>query len=130
MQKLTKAEEEIMHIIWALGPCTVSDMRDYIHKEQGQKKPPHSTISTIVRILEEKEFLTHKAYGRTYEYRPLITKEEYSSQSLRKLVSDYFGGSMRRLVSFMVQKNDLSLNELSEMMELLEKDRIKNQKKP
>jgi len=121
VQKLTKAEEEIMQIIWELGPCTVSDVRNYIKDEMGQKKPPHSTISTIIRILEKKEFLDHKAYGRTYEYRPIITKEDYSKFSLNNLVKDYFDGSLNQLVSFLVEENDLSLTELNDLLDRLDK---------
>ena len=106
MKRLTKAEEEIMQIIWHLGRCTVRDIRDYIKNELGQPEPPHSTVSTIVRILEDKAFLGHKAYGRTYEYYPLTAKEDYSKSSLKKLVSDYFEGSMSNLVSFMVKEKD------------------------
>lgn len=128
MEELTKAEEEIMQIIWELGPCTVSQVREYIAGQTGQKKPPHSTISTFVRLLEKKGYLTHKAYGRTYEYRPLISKADYSRRTIRKFVSDYFGGSMKRLVSFMVEKDDLSLKELTDMMERLEEQDQKDKK--
>ena len=100
MKRLTKAEEDIMHIIWRLERCTVSDIRDDIQQETGKEKPPHSTISTIVRILEDKGFLDHKAYGRTYEYFPVISKKDYSRKTLKKFVSDYFEGSMNELVSF------------------------------
>ena len=120
MKRLTKAEEEIMQIIWKLGRCTVRDIRNYIKGELGQPEPPHSTVSTMVRILEDKAFLGHKAYGRTYEYFPLVSKEDYSGQRLRKLASDYFGGSMNRLVSFLVKKEDLSLEELSELLNQME----------
>lgn len=122
MNKLTKAEEEIMQIIWRLGPCTVSDVRDDIEKTTGQPKPPHSSISTIVRILEEKGFLTHKTYGRTYEYRPLVTKTAYSKLSLEKLVTDYFDGSMERLVSFMVREKDLKPDDLTELLDSLDEE--------
>lgn len=120
MNKLTKAEEEIMQIIWRLGPCTVSDIRDDIEKMSDQGKPPHSSISTIVRILEEKGFLSHKTYGRTYEYRPAVSKSEYSKLSLEKLVSDYFDGSMERLVSFMVKEKDLKPQDLTDLLDKLE----------
>lgn len=120
MKKLTKAEEEIMQIIWELGPCTVSDIRAYIHDKLGLPKPPHSTISTIVRILDDKQFLKHKAYGRTYEYTSLVSKEAYSRQSINKLVKDYFGGSMNRLVSFLVKEKDLSLQEITELLDNLD----------
>lgn len=126
MKRLTKAEEEIMQIIWKIGPCTVSDIRDYLHQSMGLPKPPHSTISTIVRGLDNQEkgkgYLGFKAYGRTYEYHALITKEAYSKQTLKKFVGDYFEGSMNRLVSFMVQETDLSLKDLNELLGDLEEE--------
>ena len=122
MRRLTKAEEEIMQIIWQLGRCTVSDIRNYMERELGMKKPPHSSVSTIVRILEEKGFLSHKAYGRTYEYFPLLEKASYSKSSLKRWVSDYFEGSMSNLVSFMVKENDLSMKELTDMLDQLEEE--------
>lgn len=122
MQKLTKAEEEIMQIIWTLGPCLVSQIRDYIEQELQQARPPHSTVSTLVRSLESKDFVGHKAYGRTYEYFPLIAKKDYSRLHLRRLISDYFDGSMKRLVSFMVEEEDLSLRELTDLMDKLEEE--------
>jgi predicted transcriptional regulator len=118
--KLTRAEEEIMQIIWELGRCTVSDIRTYMEEKLQLKKPPHSSVSTIVRILEDKEFLDHKAYGRTHEYFPLVSRKAYSKNSLKKLVNDYFDGSMNRLVSFMVKENDLKVSELDELLEKLE----------
>ncbi|MEZ5041957.1 MAG: BlaI/MecI/CopY family transcriptional regulator [Saprospiraceae bacterium] len=122
MNKLTKAEEEIMQIIWKLGRCTVSDIRKYMVKELKQPEPPHSTVSTIVRILEDKGVLDHKAYGRTHEYFSTISKQDYSRLTLQKLVSDYFDGSMKRLVSFMVEEQDLSINELSDLLDKLEEE--------
>lgn len=122
MKKLTKAEEELMHIIWALRECTVGDIRDHIEQQLGQPRPPHSTISTMVRILDDKGFVDHRTYGRTFVYTPKVSKEEYSRQSLSDLVSDYFGGSVNRLVSFLVKKNDLSLEELNELITRLEEE--------
>ncbi|MCB9347307.1 MAG: BlaI/MecI/CopY family transcriptional regulator [Lewinellaceae bacterium] len=123
MTKLTKAEEEIMQIIWEVAPCTVADIRNYMKEKLGMKKPPHSTVSTMVRILDDKKgFLKHTAYGRTFVYEPAISKEEYSRQSLKTLVSDYFEGSMNRLVSFLVQEKDLNLRELNELVEKLEEE--------
>jgi predicted transcriptional regulator len=123
MKKLTKAEEEIMQIIWEIAPCTVSDIRQYMVEKLGLKKPPHSTVSTMVRILDDKKgFLKHIAYGRTFVYEPAVTKEEYSRQSVQTLVQDYFGGSMNRLVSFLVQEEDLSLRELNDLMGKLEEE--------
>ena len=114
-----------MHIIWEIAPCTVGDIRNYIEEELGEKKPPHSTVSTMVRILDEKGFLSHEAYGRTFVYSPRVSKDQYSKQSLRKLVQDYFGGSMNRLVSFLVEEEDLSAEELSELLGRLEDEEDK-----
>ena len=116
MKQLTKAEEDIMQIIWRLERCTVSDIREEIQKETGKEKPPHSTISTIVRILDDKGFLDHKAYGRTYEYFPVISKKDYSSRTLKKFVSDYFEGSMNQLVSFLVKEKNINVDELNELL--------------
>lgn len=111
--RLTKAEEEVMQQFWSHGPSTVSDMINRLP----DPKPPHSTISTFVRILEKKGYLDHKAYGRTYEYFPLVTKESYSKQSITTLVKNYFGGSMNELVSFIAKEENLSLKEISELLE-------------
>ena len=119
MQKLTKAEEEIMQIIWQLGPCTVKQILDHLEHVQEIKRPPHSSVSSIVRIIEDKGFLSHKAYGRTYEYIPIIEKVDYSKRSLNKFVKDYFDGSMAGLVSFLVKEKDLSLSDLDDLMKTL-----------
>lgn len=113
INRLTKAEEEVMQYFWQQGPSTVSALISLM----GDPKPPHSTISSIVRILEKKGFLDHKAYGRTYEYFPIIEKAAYSRFSLRRLVQQYFEGSMNELVSFIVEENDLSLEELNDISE-------------
>lgn len=118
MQKLTKAEEEVMQYFWDYGPSTVSN----IIEKMEEPHPPHSTISSIVRILEKKEFLNHKTYGRTYEYHPIIEKKIYSKFSLKRLVSNYFNGSMNELVSFLVKENDLSLSELTEVIDKISHD--------
>ncbi|NRB64806.1 MAG: BlaI/MecI/CopY family transcriptional regulator [Saprospiraceae bacterium] len=123
MKRLTRAEEEIMHIIWEIAPCTVADIRNYIEHQLGQERPPHSTISTLVRILDDKKaFLTHRAFGRTFEYTPTITKAEYSRQRLQKLVGDYFEGSMHGMVSFLVREKDLSTKELEALLDRLNQE--------
>lgn len=119
MQALTKAEEEIMQVIWRIGPSTVGQIREDLEKNTGDL-PAHSTVSTMLRILVEKGFLTYKAYGRTFEYTPNVSKEAYSRRTLDKLVNDYFEGSMNRLVSFLVEKKELNISELSDLLEKLE----------
>lgn len=116
---LTRAEEEIMQLIWNRGPCLVSQLLD----DLGEPRPPHSSVSTIVRILERKGFLGHKAYGRTYEYFPLITREAYSKGRLEKLASDYFQGSFREMVSFLVEEQRLDPEELEDFIRELKNER-------
>lgn len=84
-------------------------------------KPPHSSVSTIVRILERKGFLGHEAIGRAYEYFPLVEKNEYSSRSLNKFVNDYFDGSFSGLVSFIAKEQDLNMQEFNDLMDILNK---------
>jgi predicted transcriptional regulator len=117
IKSLTRAEEEIMHHIWQLGRCTVADILDRLP----EPIPPHSSISSIVRILERKNFVGHKAYGRTYEYFPLITKEEYSRKSVLSLIKDYFNGSPAELVSFLIAKEHASVDDLQSLIKDLKK---------
>ena len=116
MQRLTKAEEEVMQYLWEIGEATVSQIID----QMPEPRPPHSTISSIMRILEKKGAVDHKAYGRTYEYFPLVSREDYSTRSLKRLAKDYFGGSVGKMVSFLVQSDDLSLNDLEEIRQKLD----------
>ena len=111
LSKLTKAEEEVMQLIWDHGPATVSQLIEQLEAP----RPPHSTISSIIRILESKGFVVHKTYGRTHEYYADIDKKSYTHFSLKKLVANYFEGSMNELVSFLVKENDLSLKDLEEI---------------
>lgn len=122
MKRLTKAEEEIMQLIWDHGPSTVTGLIEHM----GTPKPPHSSISSIVRILEKKDFVGHKAYGRTYEYFPIIQKSEYSKFSLKKLVSQYFEGSMNEMVSFLVKEDDISLDDLKQLTKKLDNPNTDN----
>jgi predicted transcriptional regulator len=115
LPSLTKAEEEIMHIVWQLEPCLVRDVIEHL----GQPDIPHSTVSSVVRILEKKGFVTHKAYGKTHEYRAIVTKEEYAQQNVKNLIKKYFGGSPSQLVSLLVKENDLDLKELNKLMQSL-----------
>lgn len=115
-----------MQVIWTIGPCLVSDILQYLETELGQEKPPHSTISTMVRILEKKGFVHHNTYGRTHEYFALIPREDYSRQSLQKLVRDYFDGSVQNLVSFLVKDEKLNPDELSELLNQMDDDTPSN----
>lgn len=118
MKQLTKAEEEIMQLLWQLGKANVAA----IIEELPEPKPAYNTISTIIRILEDKGFVDHEKVGKGHIYYPLLKKEEYSNQSISKLVDGYFQGSFKSMVSFFMKKNDISLSELEEIMQ-----KIKNE---
>ncbi len=105
-----------MQMIWATGRGTVSDLLQRIPEEE---RPPHSSLSSVVRILEKKGYVGYKAYGKTHEYFPLIEKEAYGSRTLTDLMRDYFGGSAQRLVSHLVEKDHLSEQEIAEFLEKL-----------
>ena len=113
---LTKAEEEVMQIVWLLDRCLVKDIIDKI----GDPEMPHSTVSSVVRILEKKGFVDHKAYGKTYEYFPIVTKEEYAQHGVKSLMEKYFGGSPNKLVSFLVQSENLNLKELDDLLKSID----------
>ena len=116
MQKLTKAEEEVMQLVWEIERGTVSDLLE----KMADPKPPHSTVSSVVRILERKGFVGHKAYGKTHEYFPLIGKVAYGQRSLTDVVRDYFDGSVSRLVSHLAQEEQLSKDDLDDLLRQLE----------
>lgn len=118
MEKLTKAEEEIMHIVWKLERCTVRD----IINELGIKIA-HSTVSSVVRILEKKGFVSHKAYGKTYEYFSIVEKETYSKNRLQGFIQNYFSGSFKDMVSFLVKEENLSIEELNDIIKGLDEDK-------
>ena len=117
--KLTKVEEEVMQMIWKQSePVTVSQLIANLP----EPKPPHSTISSIVRILEKKGFVSHKAYGKTHVYFPVIKRKEYTRSRVGKLISSYFEGSANDLVSFLVKEQNLSVRELSELIKNIEEE--------
>lgn len=116
MQKLTKAEEELMQHLWEARRATVSELLERFEEPQ----PPHSTVSSVMRILEKKGFVGHKAYGKTHEYFPLVEKELYGKRSLGDLLRNYFGGSVSRLVSHLTEEEKLSKEEIEEMKRLLD----------
>ncbi|UII77122.1 BlaI/MecI/CopY family transcriptional regulator [Flagellimonas sp. HMM57] len=112
MKQLTKAEEEVMQLLWRLEKCNVAA----IINELPEPKPAYNTVSTIVRILEDKGFVDHEKVGKGHLYFPLVKKSDYSNQSINKLVDGYFQGSFKSMVSFFMQKNDISLSELESIM--------------
>ena len=124
MEQLTKAEEKIMQILWKLEAAFVKE----IIADMPPPAPPYTSVSTIVRILEEKGFIGHKAYGRSYQYHPLISKEDYRKFSFRKLMSNYFEGSIESVVSYMVKEEELGKNELEELLNMIDEGEKKEDK--
>jgi predicted transcriptional regulator len=112
MKTLTKAESEIMRILWELGEANVQSIID----KMPLPKPAYNTVSTIIRILEQKEFVSYKKLGRGHIYFPVVSKEAYKTQSTKRLANTYFDGSFSNMVSFFVQKNDLSMQDLESIL--------------
>jgi BlaI family penicillinase repressor len=123
MKELTRAEEQIMHILWFLKRAYVKDIIERLP----DPKPAYNTVSTIVRILEKKGFVGHEAFGKTHLYRPLIAKEDYTQQFLKSFLRNYFDDSYQELVSFFARDKDLTVSELEEILAVL-REEIKKQK--
>ena len=119
LKELTKAEDQVMQILWKLQKGFVKDIID----EMPGPKPAYNTVSTIVRILENKGFVDHKAYGKTHEYFPVITRDKYTKFYLNNLIKGYFNGSFQNLVSFFAKENKMDVHELEKLL-----NELKNQK--
>lgn len=114
IRELTKAEEQVMQILWDMKEGIVRDMVDQFE----EPKPAYNTVSTVLRVLEKKGFVDHKAYGTTYVYFPLVSKKEYSKFQFTNLIKDYFNGSFPKMAAFFAKENNLSIQELEEMMDM------------
>lgn len=115
IRELTTAEEEIMRVLWKLGKGFVKDVLAEL-----PDKPAYNTVSTIIRILEKKGLVGYTAYGKTHEYYPLITEEQYRRFQTEQLMRNYFDGSLKKLVSFFVTDKKVSLSEADEIIRLLQ----------
>lgn len=115
MKELTRAEEKIMQILWMIEKGFVKD----IIEKLPNPKPAYNTVSTIIRILETKGFVSHTAYGKTFEYFPLLARDEYKKKFLKSFMKRYFGDSFQEMVSFFASDRNISLEELEELRELL-----------
>ncbi len=122
MKELTKAEDQIMQVLWNLEKGFVKDIIDQLP----EPKPAYNTVSTIVRILEKKGFVGYKAFGKTHEYFPLIGREKYTRFYLNNLVKGYFNGSFQNLVSFFAKENKMDVQDIDQLMKELE--HLKNKK--
>lgn len=118
MKELTRAEDQVMQILWTLEKGFVKD----IIEKMPEPRPAYNTISTIIRILETKGFVGHKAYGKTHEYYPLIGREKYTKFYLNNIIKGYFNGSFQNLVSFFAKENKLSSQDLDKLLKELKNE--------
>ncbi|MCB2195591.1 MAG: BlaI/MecI/CopY family transcriptional regulator [Bacteroidetes bacterium] len=123
MVTLTKAEERIMKILWKIEKGFVNDILEHFP----DPKPPYNSVSTIVRVLVKKEIVSFKKYGNTYEYYPLISKEEYRKGQMGKLLKDYYNNSLKQVVNFFSENKNLDVDEVDEVMNML--NELKKKKK-
>ncbi|MEL0651098.1 BlaI/MecI/CopY family transcriptional regulator [Algibacter sp. TI.3.09] len=118
MEKLTNKEEEIMHILWTLEKAFVKDVLAEIKND----KPHYNTLSTIIRNLEEKGYVAYTAYGKTHQYYPIVSKEDYRKGFMNTAINNYFNNSYKNMVSFFAKEEKISVDELKEIIKLIEKD--------
>lgn len=118
LKELTKAEEEVMQVLWQIEKGFVNDILEHFD----DPKPAYNTISTIVRILERKGFAGHKAYGKTHEYFPLISKKDYTKMFMGNVIQGYFDNSFKKVVSFFTGNEGISIREMEEIRNLIEQE--------
>jgi BlaI family penicillinase repressor len=118
MKEITKAQEDILKALWEINEGAVGDVLDILP----EPKPAYNTIATVIKVLEKKEYVTHKTYGKTNVYFPLITKKDYAQSLLKDTAKGFFNGSLNQMVSFFVKNKDLSINELEGLKNIIEKE--------
>ncbi|MVN89772.1 BlaI/MecI/CopY family transcriptional regulator [Mucilaginibacter aquatilis] len=123
MKELTKAEEQVMQILWKLKEGIVKQILDQMPDDP---KPAYNTVSTVVRVLESKGFVDHKAYGNSHVYFPTVSEDQYKKFAFDKVIKSYFNNSYKSLVSYLVKEQKLNLSELAELILLAERSRKKN----
>lgn len=117
LKELTKAEEEVMQILWKNGKGFIKDLLE----DFPEPKPAYNTVSTIVRILETKGFVDHKSFGKTFEYYPLVSKKKYSDFIMKSMMKNYFGNSFKQMVSFFAESNKMTVKDLDDLMKEVKK---------
>lgn len=119
MKEFTKAEEEIMQILWDKGPSFTKDIHAEIQK---QKDVAFNTVSTIIRILEKKGVVGHQKFGRSYQYMALVEKKEYKSNVFQRFMSSYFGNSKKQFLSFFLEESDMDIEDINELIKNFKDD--------
>ena len=118
MRELTHAELEVMQILWEKKKALVREVLD----EMPEPKPAYNTVSTVIRVLEKKGFVSHKAFGTTYQYFPLVRKREYTKGYLDTVMTNFFGGSIHQMLSFFNDTKSVSISELEEIIRMMKED--------
>lgn len=116
LQTLTRGEEEVMQILWQLEQATVAQIIELLP----EPKPKYTTVATFIKILENKGFVGHNVEGRSYSYFPTVAKDEYAAGVAKSLLASYFNGSLSQMVSFFGEKEDISVGEMDEILEIVE----------
>ncbi len=124
MKQLTKAEEEVMQILWSMGEGAVKDVLSGF----AEKQPAYNTVATVLKVLKSKDFVENRTEGNTYVYVPKISREDYSSYQVKHLLKNYFNGSFARLATFFAKDNDMSIEDLEAMLKASGKDDSSSQK--
>ena len=118
IKELTRAEEEVMQILWRLKKGFIKE----ILEKFVEPRPAYSTVSTIIRILQEKGFVNYRVYGRTYPYFPVISKDDYRKSQMSSFVRNYFSNSYQKMVSFFAREDSITVKEMEEIMEMMKKE--------
>ena len=124
MKEITKAQEEIMKALWEINDGAVSDVLEALP----DPKPAYNTVATVIKVLEKKGYISHKTYGKTHVYFPVVEKKDYAQHVLKDTFKGLFNGSLNQMVSFFVKNKEVGLNELEEIKKMLEEE-IGKQKK-
>lgn len=120
MKALTKAEEQVMQVLWKLEKAFLRDVVDAMP----EPKPHQNTVATLLKILVDKEFVAINVMGRQHQYYPVVSKDDYSKRSMKQLVKGYFEGSFSNVVSFLVKENNISVEELESLLQQIKKQQI------
>jgi len=123
MKEITKAQEDLLKALWSIKEGAVSDILDSLQ----DPKPAYNTVATVIKVLEKKGYVSHKTYGKTNVYFPIVDRKDYAQYVLKSTFRGLFNGSVNQLVSTFVKSKDISLSELEELKEMLEKE-IKSKK--
>jgi len=118
MKELTKAEEQVMQLLWKQEKAFVKELIE----KMPEPKPAYNTVSTIVRILEKKGFVGYEAFGKTHRYYPLISKKEYTRKFMKNFMKGYFSNSFKEMVSFFAKEDNMSISDLEELLNEVGKD--------